>query len=275
MRRGGGIDRPYSPQEFYGAELQRKRENKGLTQAQLGEMVVISPQMIAHFEAGRRKPRPEDACRIDQALGTDGFFERMRRSLDEGRFADHFAAAAEMEKLACVIKTYGASLVPGILQTEAYARAVFRAGTPVYTHKDVERRVTNRMERARILDDPNSPVLWTLLDESILRRPIGGRGVIAEQLEHVAEMGRSGRVRVHVLPFSTGAHALLESMVTLMRFTDAPPVAYVEGLRTGRVMDDPDMVEACQSAYDLALGDALSSEESLALLEAVSEEYKR
>ncbi|MBN3932570.1 hypothetical protein IQ279_23635 [Streptomyces verrucosisporus] len=124
-------------------------------------------------------------------------------------------------------------------------------------------------------DGPDSPVLWTLLDESILRRPIGGRGAIAEQLEHIAEMGRSGRVRVHVLPFSAGAHALLESMVILMRFTDAPPVAYVEGLRTGRVMDGPDMVEACQSAYDLALGDALSSEDSLALLETVSEEYKR
>ncbi|MDG9701401.1 Scr1 family TA system antitoxin-like transcriptional regulator [Streptomyces sp. DH37] len=84
-------------------------------------------------------------------------------------------------------------------------------------------------------------------------------------------MERSGRVRVHVLPFFAGAHALLESMITLVRFTDAPPVAYVEGLRTGRVMDDPDMIGACQSAYDLALDDALSPEESPSL----PEEYKR
>lgn len=274
MAQSKANNRPQSPQEFYGAELQRKREALGLTQVELSEIVIISPQMIAHFESGRRRPRLEDAKRLDQALGTDGFFYRWRKSLDEARFADHFAAAAEMERLATMIRTYGASLIPGNLQTEAYARTVFTAGSANYTAADVERRVTSRIERASLLEDRHSPIVWSLLDESLLRRVVGGPHAMAEQLRHIAQLGRSGRVRVHVLPFAVGAHVLLESMVTLMWFADSAPIAYVEGLQTGQVLDDPALVENCQGAYDLASSDALSSGATLELLETVSEEFE-
>ncbi|MFG1810327.1 helix-turn-helix domain-containing protein [Streptomyces sp. NPDC049040] len=264
-----------SPVEFYGQEIQRRRELMGLTQAALGEKVVISPQMIAHFEAGRRKPRRDDAKRLDQALATDGFFHRMRGTLDDARFADHFATAAELERLATVIKCYGASLVPGLLQVEGYTRAVFRAGIANPTERDVEQRVASRLERATILDDPDGPCLWVLLDEHVLRRPVGGPATMAAQVRHIETLTRCGRVRTHVIPFAVGAHALMESMLVLMRFTDAPSVAYVEGVQTGRVLDDPAVVDTCQSAYDLALGDALSAEESLALMAEVVESYER
>ncbi|WP_234701213.1 Scr1 family TA system antitoxin-like transcriptional regulator [Streptomyces malaysiensis] len=99
--------------------------------------------------------------------------------------------------------------------------------------------------------------------------------VVAEQLRKISDMAEVGRLRLHVLPFGIGAHALIESMVTLMRFTDAAPVAYVEGLRTGNLMDDPTLVSSCQSAYDLAMGDAVSHYESLALIRAIAEEHER
>lgn len=264
-----------SPAEFFGQEIQRRRELMGLTQAKLGEQIVMSAQMIAHFEAARRKPRLDDAKRLDQALCSDGFFSRMRRALDDPRFADHFATAVELEQLATVIKCFAASLVPGLLQTEDYAAAVFRAGTVNPTERDVERFVANRLGRAKILDGHDGPCMWALLDEHVLRRPVGGPATMALQLRHIAGLIRRGRVRTHVVPFSAGAHALLESMLVLMRFADAPPVAYVEGVQTGRVLDDPAVVDKCGSAYDLALGDALSAEDSLALIEEVAETYER
>lgn len=275
MSRDQDPDRPVSPAEFFGREIQRRRELMGLTQAKLGELIVMSPQMIAHFEAARRKPRLDDAKRLDQALCSDGFFFRMRRTLEDARFAHHFSTVKDLEGLATMIQCYGSALIPGLLQTEAYAVAVLRAGLQNPAAGNVEQRVAGRLERAHILEDPSKPVMCVLLDEHALRRPVGGHMSMARQLRHVASLVRRGRLRFHVLPFSVGAHALLESMVTLMWFADAPPLAYVEGLNTGRLLDDPAVVEACKASFDLALGDALSAAQSLALIEEVAEEYER
>ncbi|MBH5335354.1 helix-turn-helix transcriptional regulator [Streptomyces pactum] len=263
--------RPRTPREKYGEELRLRRMAAGLTQETLSERVVCSPTLISHFEAGRRLPKPDDAARIDQALGTDGFFLRWLEDL-ESKFADHFAVVAELEPHAVEIQQYSISLVPGLLQTEAYARAVFEAYSP-NQRADLDERIVNRMSRVRILDDPLQPVLWTVLDEAVLRRPVGGRRVMAEQLRRIADLAETRRLRLHVLPFSAGAHSLMESMMTLMTFEDAAPIAYVEGFRSGHLMDDPSLVRACQSAYALALSEAATRQESLALIRAVAEEY--
>ncbi len=96
---------------------------------------------------------------------------------------------------------------------------------------------------------------------------------MAEQITHIAELVESRRIRAHVIPFSVGVHPLLQSMLTLMCFEDQPPVAYVEGLHTGKVHDAPDMVDRFQGAYALALSDALPLKESLALLRTTAKEY--
>lgn len=275
MDKRSGPQGPSIAREAYGEELRLRREAANHTQQSLADAVVCSPSLIAHIEAGRRKPRAEDARRLDNELGTDGFFERFLPTLDTLRVAAHFAQAAELQQQANCIQDFGSVLVPGLLQTQAYARAIFRAGWPNTTAADIDRHVVNRLKRGRLLHEPGGPVMWVLLDECALRRVIGGPAAMAEQLRHVATLGHSGRVRVHVLPFSVGAHALVDSMVTLMKFDDAPPVAYVEGLRTGHVHDDPATVAKCQASYDLALSDALSSEASLNLITSVAEEYER
>jgi uncharacterized protein DUF5753 len=112
-----------------------------------------------------------------------------------------------------------------------------------------------------------------MLDEAVIRRPVAGPLAMADQLHKIVQLAQAGRIRLHVLPFGVGAHPLLESLLTLMSFEDAAPVAYVEGLRTGNLMDDPALVSACQSAYDLALGDSLSHQESLGLVRAVAEDF--
>lgn len=264
--------KPRTQREKYGEELRLRRTAAELTQEQLGHQVVCSPTLISHFEAGRRLPKPDDAQRIDRALGTDGFFLRWLEDL-ESKYADHFAAAADLEQQAVLIQQFALTLVPGVFQTDGYARALFRAYRPNHTAEELDEAVVIRTRRARILDGPSKPVVWTLLDEAVLRRRVGGPRVMAEQLYKIADLGASGRIRLHVLPYGLGAHALMESLLTLMTFEDSAPAAYVEGFLTGNLMDDPALVSASHTAYALALSDALSQQESLALVRAAAEEH--
>ncbi|MFD9421554.1 MULTISPECIES: helix-turn-helix transcriptional regulator [unclassified Streptomyces] len=265
--------RPRTPREKYGEELRLRRLAAGLTQEALAELVVCSPTLISHFEAGRRLPSPDDAQRIDRALGTDGFFARWLEDLDT-KYADHFAAVAELETQATLIQQFALSLVPGLFQTDGYARALFQAYRPNHLREEIDKDVVIRTQRARVLDGPLKPVLWTMLDEAVLRRRVGGPQVMAEQLNKVADMAENGRLRLHVLPFGVGAHSLQQSLLTLLSFADSAPVAYVEGFQTGNLMDDPGLVASSRTAYDLALSDAMSHQESLALVRAAAEEHE-
>ncbi|MFC8535315.1 Scr1 family TA system antitoxin-like transcriptional regulator [Streptomyces sp. NPDC057249] len=264
---------PRSPRQKYGEELRLRRVAAGLTQEALSEMVVCSPTLISHYEAGRRLPGPDDAHRIDLALKSDGFFVRWLEDL-ESKYANYFAAVAELERQAVRIQQFALSLVPGLLQTPDYARALFQAYRPNHCQEEIDEEVVIRTERACVLDGPLRPVLWTLLDEAVLRRRVGGPRVMADQLNKIAHMAESGRLRLHVLPFGAGAHSLQQSLLTLLSFADSAPVAYVEGFQTGNLMDDPAMVTASRTAYDLALSDALSHQQSLALVRAAAEEHE-
>lgn len=265
--------RPRTAREKYGEELKLRRIAAGLTQEALADLVVCSPTLISHFEAGRRLPNPDDAQRIDRALNTDGFFARWLEDLDPA-FAHYFGVVAELEREASAIRQYGGSLIPGLLQTKAYSRAVFEAYRPNYCAEELDELVVSRAKRGLLLDSPSAPEAWVLLDEGALRRRVGGPQVMAEQLHKVADMGDSGRVRLHVLPLSSGAHALLEGMVYLLYFADAAPMAYIEGLQNGRLLDDPALVAACHTSYTLALSDAAPRHESVALVRSIAEEHE-
>jgi transcriptional regulator with XRE-family HTH domain len=258
----------------YGEELKRRREAAGLTQEELSQRVVMSRTHIAHIEAGRRRPDVEDARRIDRELGGDGFFERFLPVLDGRKVAEHFAEALEFEGKATVIKEYAPSLVPGLLQTKRYAYEVLGTGYPRQSDEDRDKLVATRLERAGILGNFHSPEVCFLLDEAVLRRVVGGPAVMCEQLRHIAELGESRRIRVHVLPYSVGAHALQAGFLSLMWFEDMPPIAYAEGVNSGRLLEIPSVVRGCQELYDQALGDALSHRKTMGLLRSVAEDYE-
>lgn len=255
----------------YGDWLKAQRKAAGLTQEQLAESAIMTRTHIAHIEAGRRTPSREDAQRLDRALNTGDVLSSFLPEQDVA-VADYFEAARQLEQQATTINEFALSYFPGILQTEAYARAVLRVGFPPVSEEERDRLVVTRVERSKVLDNPTSPLVWAVLDEAVLRRPFGGRDVMANQLMHAVRLVESERVRVHVLPFS-GPHPLLQSMLTLMWFEDQPPVAYSEGLQVGKVHDAPETVRRLQSAYYLALGDALPQRESLAMLRATAKDY--
>jgi hypothetical protein len=212
--------------------------------------------------------------RIDAVLGTDGHMERLcKMVLKVTRHAEYFAYVNELMTQAKTICEFAAQILPGLLQTEAYARALIRAGVPLLPEKDVEERVRTRIERAVLFDNPTEPQYWAILHESALRMLIGDRTVMREQLRHIAALIRSRRIMVQVMPFSAGAHPLGGSALTLMTFEEAPPAVYVEAAFSGHLLDSPALVGEYQRAYDCARAAALSPEASLTLIESVAEEH--
>ncbi|MDX2679637.1 helix-turn-helix domain-containing protein [Streptomyces sp. NY05-11A] len=256
----------------YGDWLKQQREAARLTQQQLADMTVMTRSHIAHIEAGRRIPSKEDARRLDRALNTGNVLSSFLPA-EDAAVADYFEAARLLEQQAVMIREFALSFVPGILQTKRYARAVLNTSFPPVSEEECDRLVVTRLERAKILDDPVRPVVWALLDEAVLRRIVGGREVMAEQIMHMVRLAERGRVRLYVLPFELGVHPLMQSMLTLMKFEDQPPVAYGEGLQMGKVHDTPAVVDRLEGIYDLALGDAMPLKESLSLMRATAKDY--
>lgn len=268
------LDPSASPRALLGAELRHAREKAGLSQEELGVRLFVSGSFIGQLEAGTRRIQPELARMLDEVLGTDTFFARNCAAVARSKHPDHFAEAAEAEARASEIRQYATLLIPGLLQTEAYAEAVFRAYRPAAPAIDVPSLVAARMERTRLLDDPTTPMLWAVLDEAVVRRPVGGPAVMSAALSHVAELARRGRIVLHVLPFSLGGHAAMDGPLKLMEFTDAPPLSFVETPHVGALLDDPATVRQQTRMFNLLLGEALPSSASLALIESLAQNYR-
>lgn len=263
---------PKAEREPYAEELRARREEAGLTQKELADLLAVHPSLVAHWEAGRRMPGPRDAQRLDQVLKTGGTFVRF---LEKNPFADHFERVAKAETEATRIEEFAPVYVPGLLQTKAYATEVYRASRLFYPPDELDRQVVNRLQRAEIFKG-KLPEAWFILSETVLRVVVGGHDVMSEQLSHILGLVRSKRIRFQVVPFGEGAHAAMGSPLTLMKFADAPDMAYVEGLHTGNVMDanTADYGQLCRDAYDLTRAAAMPPGASLRFLESVTEEYR-
>ncbi|MEU6816976.1 helix-turn-helix transcriptional regulator [Streptomyces sp. NPDC046860] len=261
--------------EFFGTELKRRREDAGLTQAELGTRVFVSGGYIGQFEQAIRKPQLDVAQRIDQVLRTDGMFERLcRKLIDDPRYAEYFAQVVELEQLATTICEFEPTVLPGLLQTMSYARALILATHPFAAEEFIADRAAARVERSAILKEAARPMYWAVVHEGALRTAVGGAAVAAEALDHLAALSRQRRVLLQVFPFAAGAPANNGSL-RLMEFDDAPLVAYTETSFSGTLIDDPAVVKRAQRAYDLIRGAALSPEASLALIESAAEDHRR
>ncbi|MFJ3773835.1 Scr1 family TA system antitoxin-like transcriptional regulator [Streptomyces sp. NPDC090075] len=267
------LDPSSSPRALLGAELRHARERKGLSQAELGQRLFVSGSYVGQLEAGTRRMLPDLARLLDEVLKTDGFFTRNCRAAAKSKYADHFADVAEAETQATAIREYAPLLIPGLLQTPAYAGIVNRAYAPTAPEEVIQEWTEGRMERTRLLDHPTKPLLWAVLDEAALRRETGGRAVMAEALRHIADLSRQNRVIMQVLPLSAGAHAGMAGALKLMEFEDAPPLAYLEAVRNGRLEDDPASVTQLRFLFDLLAASALSQQKSLALVDALAQDY--
>ncbi|MFD5490533.1 Scr1 family TA system antitoxin-like transcriptional regulator [Streptomyces virginiae] len=262
------LDPSASPLDYYGSELRRLREDAGLNQAQLGSIVFCTGSLIGQVETTRRVPTRDFSERVDAALGTGGVFSRLVGLVLRHQLPTWFQAYAEMEARAAYISTFQAQLVYGLLQTEEYARAVLG----VRSEGDLDAKVAARMERQRILDRENPPLMWVVLSEAVLHQEIGGRDVMRNQLAHLLDLRGREWVRVQILPFEAGAHAGQMGSFTVLRFDDDPDIVYTEDFVQGHMTANPQALREGSLRYDHLQAAALSLEDSAALIARVLEE---
>ncbi|MCX4813256.1 helix-turn-helix transcriptional regulator [Streptomyces sp. NBC_01239] len=262
---------------FYGAELRFKREAAGLTLEQLAEGSFRGVPFLSLIERGERRMPLDLAQHVDKRLGTDGFFERRcedARKAKQSGHAEYFADVAEMEKYAESIEDWAPMMVPGLLQTAAYTRAIVRAAMPRAFDDEVEEKVQARMGRAGLFESETPPKFWAILDESVIRRRVLSNERMSELLEHIALVVSDTRSVLQIVPETAAAHPFMMGMTRTMTFTDAPPVVYVESLHSGQLIDYPALVKDYRESYDLLRAVALSPEASLSMIETAAEDYR-
>ncbi|WP_030196826.1 helix-turn-helix transcriptional regulator [Streptomyces sp. NRRL S-87] len=262
------LDPSASPLDYYGSELRRLREEANLKQGQLGGIVFCTASLIGQIETAKKVPTRDFSERVDAALGTGGFFSRLVALVLRSQLPTWFQPFAAMEAKAAYISTYQAQLVYGLLQTEGYARAVLS----VRGDERVDANVAARLERQRILERVNPPLVWVVLSEAVLYQAVGDHEVMRTQLAHVLELQRRDWVKVQILPFSVGEHAGQMGSFTVLRFEDDPDLVYTEDFVQGHMTADLQALREGHLRYDHLRAAALSVEDSAALIARVMEE---
>ncbi|GAA2637605.1 helix-turn-helix transcriptional regulator [Streptomyces axinellae] len=253
---------------YFGSELRIKREEAGLSQTTLAKRTFCNHSLISRIESAERVPTEEFAQRCDEVLGTGGTFWRLWPVVIQHAYPDWFRPFVEMERDAKSIWTFENQVVPGLLQTEEYAKAMFAPSRLPNAHE----LVAARMTRQHILEEETPPEVWAILDENVLRRAIGGPEVMRRQLERLAEFAQEPRIVLQVLPYAAGAHAGLAGDFAGLTLDEGPDVVYVDGIVRGHILASPDDVQAARRAYDLLRADALSPRASHDMIAATAKE---
>lgn len=261
-----------------GKLLRLLRERAGLTQKELGEKVGYGPDAISSMERGVRVARPEILEKADELLGAGGLLTAMIPEIREGmkrartRHPEWYRSYAGLEAEAVELHFYANQGVPGLLQTEEYARAVFTQWRPLLSEKTVEKRVTDRMSRQQVFNRWPPPMCSYVLEEVVLQRPIGGRSVHREQLQNLLRIGSLRNVEIQVMPTSREEHPNLDSAFNLLTPKGHGQVAYTEAQGRPRLITDAEEVRQVADRYGIMRALALNPMESRTLIEKTLEE---
>ncbi|GAB3161484.1 helix-turn-helix transcriptional regulator [Micromonospora sonneratiae] len=259
--------------ELFAEELKVARAEAGLTQAQLAEAINYSTALVTKVENCERRPSVDFAKRCDAVLGTNGLFARIHRRISRETVVAWFREWAIIEDEATVLRWFEPLFVPGLLQTEAYARALLSKPGLLFDD-DVEQQVTARLERRDILTRDKPPLFTAVIDEFVLRRRIGGRAVMREQLLHLVKVAETmPRVRIHVVPLSVEAYAGLNGPFVIATPPTGEDIVYEEGQLNCQIFDRPDDVKVAVQLWESIRGDALSHQQSLELIKEVAETW--
>ncbi|WP_307871054.1 helix-turn-helix transcriptional regulator [Micromonospora sp. C51] len=252
-------------------ELRHMRAARRVTQEDLARAINYSPSTVAMVETEARKPPPNFWELVDGALDTGGTFVRMLARLGSPQWMREWEAN---ERQATVLRSFQHTVVPGLLQTSAYARALFRS-VGLYDDAEVERRVEARLARQAVLTGERPPQLVTVLDEHVLRRPVGGPVVMREQLWRLVKLATEhARVRLHVVPASVGAYPGVAGAFVLATLPSGEDVAYLDDQLKGQVIDHTEDVLAIRASWEAIQGEALPPRQSIELLTEVAESWR-
>ncbi|MES4908093.1 MULTISPECIES: helix-turn-helix transcriptional regulator [unclassified Streptomyces] len=264
---------PLSPLQRFGADVRRVRLGRNLTQKHLATGTGYSVPYVSGVESGKLLPSEKFAIGCDRVFGTNGLFTGMLRLLEEGDHATQFVPYVQLEQKASHILNFSTTTIMGVLQTEEYARAIFRAGHPFAPDEAIQGKVEARIRRREVFSQDRPPKLWAVLHEACLRTHVGGQSAMAGQLGFLVKLAARPGIDLQVIPFTAGAAAVHSAPLTLLTFKDSPTVLYSEDLQGGRLCRMAATVAVVMQNYDRLRAHALPPDESLAFIETVREEY--
>jgi transcriptional regulator with XRE-family HTH domain len=260
---------------FFGAELRRARVSAGMSQEQLGRRLSFSADLVGKVETSERAATQEFARRCDDVFPQlDGLFGRLvglaRRW--NGPHPQWFRDWVETEREATSLRWWEPMLVPGLLQTADYARALFRAWQSGTSDDELDELVTARLERQNVLDRAKPPELWVVIDEAVLYRLIGSRKIMYDQLLHLADTSCRPSITVQVVPAEVGAHAGLLGAFIIAALDGAPSILYAETAVEAQTIERSALVSRAALAFDRLRAEALPHGASRDLIGKVAEE---
>ncbi|MEY9966556.1 transcriptional regulator with XRE-family HTH domain [Streptacidiphilus sp. MAP12-16] len=271
-----------------GSQLRRLREAKGITREDAGYTIRASESKISRMELGRVSFKERDVTDLLSLYGVDDETERaalltlVREANQAGwwhSFSDAmpnwFQTYVGLEEAAALIRTYQVQFIPGLLQTEDYARAIMLLNRPHMDVSEVDRRIGVRMRRQKLIADGDGPRLWAVVDEAALRRPVGGPAVMKVQIQRLIDAAEMPNVVVQVMPFRFGGHAAESGAFTILRFPeqDLPDVVYLEQLTSALYLDKRDDVDQYIQVMERLSVDSQTPESSIELLSSLLKEF--
>lgn len=271
-----------------GQELRRLRELKGMTAEEVAERLLVSQSKISRLENGRRSISQRDVrdlCgvyEVEDHRIVDSLMQMAKDSRQQGwwhSFGDiPYSVYIGLETDAASLRVYDPQVVPGLLQTRTYAESLISGALPEATPTDIDKRVQVRLRRQERISAADNPLrLWAVLDEATLRREVGNRQVMIEQLEHLIEMSQLPHVTVQLIPFTMGAHPGVSGQYAILEFPDAADssVVYIEGVTSDLYLEKAQDVQKYSVMYEHLRAQALNADQSREFIAKVAKDYAR
>ena len=264
--------KPVTFRTTFTGELRARRTQMGLLQREFAEKAHVSLSSYKKYEQGKKKPDRKFATWCDSFYGCPGTLERLYDGMVAESYPSWFGPRVLFEDTAACVHEWEMRGIPGLLQTRSYASAVIRACRPYDAGEELERDTAARIERQNILMRRDPPRLWVVLAEGVLRQAVGGVRVMREQLGHLLSLAETQRIVLQVLPFAVSDAPGVDGPAALFEFDDSPPVAYLEGWGSGRVIKDQREVAVIATALSMIKGCALSPIHSAQLITEIRSE---
>lgn len=290
-RRGADAGGPTAARMVAGAQLRRFREQRGVTRAEAAEAIGAADTTISRMELGRVALKENSVSVLLSFYGVEdereraAFLDRVRETNAQCWWQSYSDVTPNwvqrylgLEETASVIRCYEAQWLPGLLQTEAYADAMIRLGTYSQRDDDVARRVRLRLQRQQVLTRPDPPKLWAIIDEAALRRPVGGREVMCDQLEALAALVmKSPNVTIQVVPLAAGGHAGAGTSFTILSFPheDLWNLVYVEQLTSALYLDKRADVDCYFDVMNRLSLEAATPRDSIGIIDRILADHDR
>ncbi|MFE3164435.1 helix-turn-helix domain-containing protein [Streptomyces sp. NPDC059224] len=250
-----------------GRQLKLRREAVEMRAAEFGEAVGYGEDMVYKIEGGKRIPRPEYLDRADEVLDAGGLLSAMKEDVRRVRYPKKVRDLAQLEAKAVELQLYDPLHIHGLLQTPEYARGLLLMRRPAYSGDEVERFIAARVARKAVFERDPAPELSFVLEEWTLRRPLGGRAVLRQQLEHLLEAARLRNVELQVMPMDREEHAGVDGGIEVLKSEDGSAVGRSPAVSGGRPVSDPKQLRILELRYGIIRAQALTPRESTAFIE--------